>query len=369
MKRSRTEYVRCQAVLAGIMICSLVTAGVACASPQTGTFSIAAYDSTTGELGVAVQSRVFGVGPRVAWVEAGVGAVATQAQSNESFGPAGLRLMKAGLSAPEALEWLLAHDPGRESRQVGLVDAAGRVANWTGSACMNWAGDSAGIAFTCQGNILVSREVVAGMVRAYQEHAGEGLARRLIAALEAAQAAGGDSRGQQSAAILIGRPHPDFPEYALRYVDIRVDDHPTPIAELKRLYEVYETQGLVQAHMRFAQHFQARGDSLRARAEVERVGAVLARILRSGVRDADQLNSLAWVTATNDVYLTEALEAAKLAVELKPEDTNILDTLAEVYFRMGKVGDAIEVEERASQRAPADKYLQDQLARFKGARR
>jgi uncharacterized Ntn-hydrolase superfamily protein len=177
-----------------------------------------------------VQSRVFGVGPRVAWARGGIGAVATQAQSNESFGPTGLYLLEAGLSAEETLDWLLAHDEARAYRQVGIVDARGGVANWTGANCLSWAGDSAGVAYSCQGNILASGQVVAGMVQAFETTRGQELGRRLITALEAAQAAGGDSRGQQSAAILIGREHPQYPEYTYRYVDIRVEDHATPSA-------------------------------------------------------------------------------------------------------------------------------------------
>jgi uncharacterized Ntn-hydrolase superfamily protein len=339
------------------------------AGAPAGTFSIVAYDSLTGEVGVAVQSRVFGVGSRVAWARGGVGAVATQAQSNESFGPTGLYLMEAGLSADETLEWLLAHDDGRDGRQVGVVDGNGGVANWTGSGCQNWAGDSAGVAFTCQGNILVSAQVVAGMARAFQATAGEELARRLIAALEAGQAAGGDSRGQQSAAILIGRAHPDYPEYAYRYVDIHVEDHATPIAELKRLYELYEAQGLVQAHYRFAEWLAAEGDSLGARRERERVGQLLVRLLEKDVQDAESLNSLAWSCATADLYLPQSLEAAKRAVALSPRDSNIMDTLGEVYFRMGRVKEAIETETRALQISPNDNYLREQITRFKRGRR
>ncbi len=354
----------CLALAAWALLCAAPRADQTC-----GTFSIVAHDPSTGEVGVAVQSRVFGVGPRVAWAQGGIGAIATQAQSNESFGPNGLAMLGAGLTAQETLNALLAHDEGRESRQAGVVDARGGVANWTGSACLHWAGDSAGVGFTCQGNILTGADVVAGMVSAFEASAGQELALRLIKALEAAQAAGGDSRGQQSAAVLIGRPHPDYPEYAQRYVDIRVEDHATPIAELRRLYEIYEAQGLVQAHMRFAEWRAAQGDSAGARHERELVGQVLVRALDRDVRDAGMLNSLAWFAATNDLYLDEALVAAQRAVDLQPRDSNILDTLAEVYFRLGKTEQAIATESRALEIAPEDNYLKEQLARFRGSQR
>ncbi len=333
-----------------------------------GTFSVVAYDSTTGEVGVAVQSRVFGVGPRVAWVMGGTGAIATQANSNESFGPEGLRLLEAGLSAQETLDWLLAHDPGRDSRQVGIVDARGGVAHWTGGQCMEWAGQAAGTAYTCQGNILASEAVVAGMVRAMEATAGQELGRRLLAALEAAQAAGGDRRGRQSAALLVGRAHPEYPEYAARYVDIRIDDHATPIQELARLYGMYEAQGLVQAHMRFAEYFTARGRTAEARQERERVGEALVRVLQAEVADAGMLNSLAWFTATHDIYLPQALIAAERAVALEPQNSNILDTLAEVHYRLGDVQKALEVASRALALSPEDAYLKEQIERFREGR-
>ncbi len=160
--------------------------------------------------------------------------------------------------------------------------------------------------------------------------------------------------------------HPDFPEYAYRYVDIHVEDHEQPIAELRRLYEMYEAQGLVQAHMRFAEQLRAVGDSLAAHREWKRVGDVLGRVMRLEAKDAGMLNSLAWFTAINDVYLDQALEAARLAVELEPENANIYDTLAEVYFRQGDVEQAIAAGTRALELSPDDDYLMEQLARFRG---
>ncbi len=338
------------------------------AVPAGATFSIVAYDSSTGEVGVAVQSKVFGVGPRVAWARAGVGAVATQAHSNETFGPHGLQLMDTGFSAGEVLEHLLAHDKGRDKRQVGIVDSQGVVAAWTGPACSDWAGDRQGDGFSCQGNILAGKAVVAEMARAFEATQGMELAHRLIAALEAGQAAGGDKRGRQSAAVLVGRVHPDYPEYAERYVDIRVEDHAAPIAELRRLFTIYEAQGLVQAHTRFAEHFLADGDEAAASAENERVADLLLRTLDRDDADAGTLNALAWFTASHDLYLEQALEAAERAVKLEPGDSNILDTLAEVQFRLGRARQAIDTITRALELSPGDAYLTSQKERFEAAR-
>lgn len=150
-------------------------------------------------------------------------------------------------------------------------------------------------------------------------------------------------------------------------MDIRVEDHVTPIAELRRLYEMYEAQGLVQAHMRFAEWRAAQGDSAGARRERELVGMVLVRAVENDVRDAGMLNSLAWFAATNDLFLPQALIAAQRAVELEPGDSNIIDTLAEVCFRLGDVERAIAVARRALELSPEDSYLQEQLARFRAA--
>ena len=208
------------------------------------TFSVVAHDPATEAWGVAVQSRFLAVGSVVPWAEAGVGAVATQALANTRFGPLGLALLRQGLNAEHSLAELLAADPGREQRQVGVVDRLGRAAAFTGAECFPWAGHLVGEHFACQGNILAGEAVVVQMAEAMQQHTGQPFADRLLAALQAGQAAGGDSRGQQSAAILIVRPNGGFAGYGDRALDLRVDDHPTPIAELARLIALHrETFG------------------------------------------------------------------------------------------------------------------------------
>lgn len=203
------------------------------------TFSIVAYDPENGDLGVAVQSKFLAVGAVVPWAKAGVGAVATQAWANTTYGPEGLRLMAEGLSAQEALERLIEADEDRARRQVGMVDAHGNAAAYTGEGCFEWAGHIVGEGFACQGNILVSEETVQAMARTFEESEGE-LADRLVAALEAGQEAGGDSRGRQSAALLVVRQKGGYGGLNDRRIDLRVDDHPTPIQELKRLLELHK---------------------------------------------------------------------------------------------------------------------------------
>lgn len=201
------------------------------------TYSIVARDSVTGELGVAVQTHWFAVGSRVVWAEAGVGAVATQSFTEPSYGPLGLALMKAGKTAPQALAALVAADPEQAVRQVAMVDAKGRVAVHTGARCIAKAGDHAGAQYSAQANLMERDTVWDAMSRAYETTSGD-LLQRLLAALDAAQKEGGDIRGKQSAAILIV-PGESTGRAWDRTVDLRVDDHPEPLEELRRLVALH----------------------------------------------------------------------------------------------------------------------------------
>jgi len=202
------------------------------------TFSIVAFDQDTGDLGVAVQSKFLAVGAAVPWARAGVGAIATQARANLSYGPRGLDLLAQGLSATEVVKCLIEGDEGRAKRQVGVVDAQGWAAAYTGQECTEWAGQAVGEGYTCQGNILVDERTVQSMARGFQTAGGE-LGDRLLAALLAGQEAGGDRRGQQSAALLVVREGGSYGGYTDRYIDLRVDDHRRPIEELTRLLKLH----------------------------------------------------------------------------------------------------------------------------------
>jgi uncharacterized Ntn-hydrolase superfamily protein len=228
------------------------------ATPLVATFSIVGYDATTGDLGIAVQSKFPNVRPIVPWAEAGVGAVATQSYAELDYGTKGLELMKNGATAEQALRIVLQNDPNPEQRQVGIVDAQGNAAMWTGEACFSWAGgrvgqvDSAaaevgpedgdvgtvvtGHGYTAQGNILVSEATVQAMAEAFETTEGE-LADKLMAALIAGGEAGGDRRGEQSAALLVVREDAGY-DGQDNFIDISVYDHATPIAELNRLYQL-----------------------------------------------------------------------------------------------------------------------------------
>jgi uncharacterized Ntn-hydrolase superfamily protein len=204
------------------------------------TFSIVAHDPRNQEWGIAVQSKFLAVGAVVGWARAGAGAVATQSYANLLYGPEGLDLMASGLSAEQAIQNLVNADEGRDLRQVGMVDAQGQTAAYTGKDCYDWAGHMVGQGFACQGNILLPGTVEAMAARFEQLRSGDGeLADWLVAALDAGQTAGGDSRGRQSAAVLVVRAGGGYGGNNDRYLDLRVDDHPEPIAELGRLLKIH----------------------------------------------------------------------------------------------------------------------------------
>ena len=203
------------------------------------TYSIVARDPRNGDLGIAVQSKFLAVGALVPWARAGVGAIATQAWANTSYGPQGLDLLADGLSARAVLDRLLAEDEGRASRQVGIVGVDGQPVSYTGSDCFPWAGGITGADYACQGNILVGEETVLAMARTFEQATGS-LARRMLAALAAGQVAGGDRRGQESAALLVVRQDGGYGGFNDRMIDLRVDDHPQPIQELQRLFQLHQ---------------------------------------------------------------------------------------------------------------------------------
>jgi uncharacterized Ntn-hydrolase superfamily protein len=209
------------------------------------TFSIVASDPANGDLGVAVASKFPCVGAVVPWARAGVGAVATQALANTAFGPDGLRHMRDGLPAPDALDAVLAADDDREDRQAGFVDARGNAATFTGAKCMDWAGGINGEHFAAQGNILVGEAVVQDLAGTFRATDGD-LCDRLLAALLAGDAAGGDRRGKQSAALLVVRAGGGYEGRNDRYIDLRIDDHPDAPAELARLFTVWDDTMLVR---------------------------------------------------------------------------------------------------------------------------
>jgi uncharacterized Ntn-hydrolase superfamily protein len=203
------------------------------------TYSIAACDLDTDQWGVATQSKFLAVGSVVPWAEPKVGAIATQAYANPRYGTEGLKLLREGLSAEEVVERLTAADEGRDQRQLGIVDREGRSASFTGAECLEWAGGRTGPCYAAQGNILVSAETVDAIAEAFESSKGI-LAERLLDCLDAAQAAGGDRRGQQSAALLVVEENGGYGQLSDTVVELRIEDHERPLEELRRIYRLHE---------------------------------------------------------------------------------------------------------------------------------
>lgn len=284
------------------------------AYPRAHTFSIVARDPATGEMGVAVQSHWFSVGSVVPWGEAGIGVVATQSFVEVSYGPLGLELLRAGKTPEEALRGLLAADPHPEVRQVAILDAQGRVAVHTGKSCIPFAGHQVGQEYAVQANLMAGPEVWPAMARAFESASGD-LAERLLAALEAGQEAGGDVRGRQSAAILIvqgvstGRPWAD------RVMDLRVEDHPDPIPELRRLVRLAR-----------AYRYSNQGDALMADGKIEQALQAYAE----SAKLAPEIKELAFwqaVTLANVGRVEEAKEILREVFVAEPQWIGLLDHL------------------------------------------
>jgi uncharacterized Ntn-hydrolase superfamily protein len=236
--RFSCRYGRALQLLAALFGLTFVATAALADPPRPSTFSIVAADPATGEVGVAVASRFFAVGSVVPYARAGVGAVATQASANTTYGPGALELLVRGVSPSEALEILTRADEGRGQRQAGVVAADGRSATFSGTGCSSWAGGRSGPGYAVQGNILTGEGVVVAMEKAFLASAGKPLAERLYAAIVAGDAAGGDSRGKQSAVLLVSRAGGGYGGKDDRAIDIRVDDHVEPIVELGRLVQL-----------------------------------------------------------------------------------------------------------------------------------
>lgn len=259
------------------------------------TFSIAAWDRETGDLGVVVASKFLAVGAVVPWVEAEVGAIATQALANVAYGPDGLARLRAGEAAAAVVSALTTADEGIADRQLGIVDASGAAASFTGDACMDWAGGVAGDGYAIQGNILTGPEVVEAMERAWLEHEGAEFPDRLLHVLLEGDRAGGDRRGRQSAAILVKRKDAGYGGATDQLVDLRVEDHPDPCVELLRLYGIQQLLFGTTPESEWVAIDEAVAEKIR--------GALRAQgnhIAAAGPWDADLENALrAWVGNEN----------------------------------------------------------------------
>ncbi len=329
--------------------------------PLSGTFSIVAMDPETEEWGIAVASKVLDVGYIVPWLEPGIGAVATQAYANPYFGPWILEALSQGMSPDEALNSVLQKDTIPEQRQIGIVDGNGHAAAHTGESTLEWAGHKKDRYVSVQGNILAGPEVVDSMFATFQRTEGL-LAERLIAALEAGEAAGGDRRGRQSAALYVKRKRGGYQGVDDRLVDLKVVDNPEPIKELRRLYEMWQFNFLAPAYLRLADEEKGNTEQF-----LKKTYALLMIALESDIEDPETYNSLAWEFAIRKMYPQEALKAALRAHELAPEQPHIMDTVAEAYYVVGEYEKAVHWEKEALKRAPDESFYKKQLKKFEEA--
>jgi uncharacterized Ntn-hydrolase superfamily protein len=334
--------------------------------PEVATYSIVAADTVEHEWGVAVASRVLAVGSIVPWARAGVGAVATQASANTAFGPTALALMERRHEAPDALRRLLQSDREPATRQVALVDAQGIVAVHTGERCQRWAGAIPGQGVVVQGNHLPGPEVLDFMMKVFLETHGS-LAEKMLAALRAGEEAGGDSRGKQSAALVVVKAGGGYRGGNDRLVDLRVDDHDEPVRELERLYRLHAGFYLPAVHIRIGDELLAGGERAKAEREYARVVHLYRQAIAGFPRDARLPNGLAWFYVQHRVNLDEAHRLAQAAKRIDPSSWEIEDTLAEICFARGNVALAHRHALAALGFDPANAYLKTQAARFEEA--
>lgn len=340
--------------------CSLLVVASLAAQParvsDIATFSIVASDTSAGELGVAVQSKFLAVGSVVPWAQAELGALATQAWGNPAHGPKAMELLTSGLEVEQIIKLLTRDDVSRERRQIGLIDARGRSAAFTGREAFAYAGHLIGAGFSVQGNLLSGPEVLQAMAEAFRAATGA-LAGRMLAALAAGQRAGGDRRGQQSAALLVVRRGGGYGGYNDRYIDLRVDDHAEPIQELTRLYALHEQTAQVVAHLRLGAELKKNKKSGAARREFERA----LGIARQYDDNFELVNRVAWNLAQQDEFLPETLILIQHTLALNDTIADYWDTLAEVQARMHRYDEAIGAQQKAIQLQPERVRFQERL--------
>jgi uncharacterized Ntn-hydrolase superfamily protein len=323
-----------------------------------GTFSIVAMDPDTNEWGIAVASRVVDVGYAVAWLRAEIGGVASQALSNPYLGLWALDELAKGRAAGEALEAALARDEAPEVRQVGLVDRFGNAAAHTGASTIEWSGHRTAQFVSVQGNILTGPQVVDSMLGAFQGTAGP-LGARLLTALEAGEASGGDKRGKQSAALFVVKKRGGYQGVDDRLIDLKVTDNSQPVKELRRVFERWQYAYLAPAYVRLADEEKDRSEGL-----MQHVRALVQKALGSHLDDPGIYNNLAWELALRKKYPQEALAAARRGLSLAPEDSGVMDTLAEALYAAGEHEEAIRWEREALKRAPDNAFFRRQLEKF-----
>jgi uncharacterized Ntn-hydrolase superfamily protein len=351
-------------VLDAVFLAGILFATSARAADMSGAFSVILYDPATDEIGIGVLSHAPACGAYVPWVEAGVGAIATQGETTPAWGPRGLDLLRRGVPVEKMVDSLMQSDADFQRRQLGALDRTGWPGGFTGVELVNWSGGVLDSNFAMQANTMINHvvmDVLADTVRATRD---QPLAERLLLALSLGERLKADWRGVRSAAILVGRLNPERPDDRERYISLRVDDGPHPAAQLAAQYRAYRAARLVAAEFDYAGWYRRSGDPGRAAREEARAKADVQSALRDSMLSAPALNAMAWQLAQRGVLLGEAWEAATRAQAAEPRSTEFTDTAAEVRFRQGRVADALALAKDALSRVPPDEYLQARVKFF-----
>jgi uncharacterized Ntn-hydrolase superfamily protein len=347
---------------AALTLGALVTGPRISAQPWTvSTCSIVARDPATGDLGIAVESRLLAVGSVVPWASAAGGAIATQARLNTSYGPDGLRMLGYGWTAAQALDSLLAGDPDRESRQVAIVDRMGNAVGYTGPGCQGYAGQKIGSAYVAQGNLLAGPATLDSMAAAFERTPGD-LAARLLAAIGAVRA------GFRSTSLIVVREGGGYDALNDRLIDLRVDDHADPVAELKRLYGLWNATASVESRLATIDRFNRNKQFSAAQEETRRLVDDLNARLRDHPDDPEVLNSIAMTLSTTGIAKERALELATRAVRLAPSELRFKNTLAECQFSLGHTDEAVRIASEIVAKDPGNAYYRGQLQRYLDAK-
>jgi uncharacterized Ntn-hydrolase superfamily protein len=331
---------------------------------MSGAFSVILYDPSTGEIGIGVLSHAPACGGYVPWVEAGVGAIATQGETNDSWGPRGLEMLRAGVPVEKMVDSLRQTDDGFQRRQLGALDRAGWPSGYSGLELVNWSGGILDTNFAMQANTMSSRAVMDGLADTVRIVKSRPLAERLLLALSLGERFKADWRGARSAAILVGRLNPGRPADATRYISLRVDDGAHPTALLAAQYRAWRASRLVAAELDYAGWYRRSGDAARATREEARAMSDVKSALADSALSAPALNAMAWQLARRGAMLDDAWAAITRAQAVEPRSTEFTDTAAEIRLRQGRPADALALAKDALSRVPPDEYLQERVKFF-----
>ena len=336
----------------------LLLPALASAADMAGSFSVVARDPYTAEWGVACMSHAPACGSSVPWVQAGIGAIAAQGETNGSWGPIGLQFMRDGMLPTAIADTLMKMDPGMQRRQVALLDRKGWPGGYSGNDLVNWSGGILDSNLAVQGNTMSDNKSLQAIYDSLKLMDPDApLADRMLNGLTYANSLKADWRGVRSAALLIGRVNPKRPEDSSRYIYLRVDDDPDPLGKLWALYRAYRASHMVGVQLDYAEWYRGAKAAPRASRDSSRAVADVKAALEDPTLTASALNAMAWALAQRGAMLDQAWIAIEKARKLEPKSTELLDTAAEVRSRQGRAADAVALIEQASKAVPTDEYL------------